>query len=176
MPARKPDLAHLIIFPLLGVIQFESKQVLEFLPNVELVSTLTIVYTLVYRRYALIPIFLFIFLEGLIVAGFGLWWYPYLYLWPLLWALTMLLPKRMPVWLQAPAYMALCCLFGLAYGSLYAPFQCYAFFDGDWSRVPAWIAIGFPWDVTHAVGNLVMGTLIAPLTELLRGLERQIQR
>ena len=110
------------------------------------------------------------------MAGFGLWWYPYLYLWPLLWALTMLLPKRMPVWLQAPVYMTLCCLFGLAYGSLYAPFQCYAFFDGDWSRVPAWIALGFPWDVIHAVGNLVMGTLIAPLTELLRGLERQIQR
>ena len=167
MRARKLDLAHLIIFPLLGVIQFESKQVLEFL---------TIVYTLVYRRYALIPIFLFIFLEGLIVAGFGLWWYPYLYLWPLLWALTMLLPKRMLVWLQAPAYMTLCCLFGLAYGSLYAPFQCYAFLDGDWSRVPAWIALGFPWDVIHAVGNLVMGTLITPLTELLRGLERQIQR
>ena len=64
MRARRLDLAHLLIFPLLGVIQFESKQVLEFLPNVELVSTLTIVYTPVYRRYALIPIFLFLFLSG----------------------------------------------------------------------------------------------------------------
>ena len=172
--ARQLDLTHLIVFPLLGVIQFEYKQILEFLPNVELVSTLTMVYTLVYRRYALIPIFIFIFLEGLIIAGFGLWWYPYLYLWPLLWGLTMLLPKRMPPWIQAPVYMLVCALFGLAYGSLYAPYQCYAFFGGDWSMVPAWIAAGFPWDVNHAIGNFTLGTLIVPLTALLNRLEREL--
>ena len=170
------DLRHLIIFPLLGLIQFESKQVLEGLPNIELVSALTMVYTLVYRRYALLPIFVFIFLEGLLVAGFGLWWIPYLYLWPILWAVTMLLPKRMPRWLQAAVYPAVCGLFGLAYGSLYAPFQCYAFLQGDWSRTLAWIAVGFPWDVTHALGNLAAGLLILPLTNLLRRLEAEVSR
>ena len=112
MRARRLDLAHLIIFPLLGVIQFESKQVLEFLPNVELVSTLIMVCTLVYRRQALIPIYLFVFLEGLL-AGFGLWWYPYLYLWLILWAWTMILPKRMKPGWQVPVYAWTCALFGL---------------------------------------------------------------
>ena len=180
MKPRKADagpqrltLFHLILFPLLAVIQFSSKQVLEVLPNVELVSTLTMVYTLVYRRLALIPIMLFVFLAGYF-TGFGLWWFPYLYLWPILWGVTMLLPRRMPLWLAGAVYAAVCGLFGLAYGSLYAPFQCYVFLDGDWKRTLAWIAVGFPWDVTHAIGNAVLGILILPLAELLRRLEKEI--
>ncbi len=161
---------------MLGTVQFLSKQVLEGLPNVELVSTLTMVYTLVYRRRGLIPVFVFILLEGLIVAGFGLWWIPYLYLWPILWAVTLLLPRRLSVWAQIPVYAGVCGLFGLAYGTLYAPFQCYAFLQGDWNRTAAWIAAGFPWDVTHAVGNLALGTLIVPLTALLRKLEAQEEK
>ena len=96
--ASKPrlDLRHLLIFAMLGTIQFVSKQALEFLPNVELVSTLTMVYTLVYRKRGLIPVLVFILMEGLL-WGFSVWWFPYLYLWPILWAVTMALPKLMPV-------------------------------------------------------------------------------
>ena len=164
------DLRHLIIFAMLGTIQFVSKQVLEALPNVELVSTLTMVYTLVYRRQALIPIYLFVFLEGLL-AGFGLWWYPYLYLWAVLWGVTMLLPRRLPVWAQVPVYAGVCGLFGLAYGSLYAPYQLVVFLGGDLKKLLPWIAAGLPWDVTHALGNLALGTLIVPLAAILRRLE-----
>lgn len=174
--ASKPrlDLRHLVIFSMLGTLMFGSKQALEFLPNVELVSTLTMVYTLVYRRQALIPIYLFILLEGAL-WGFSTWWIPYLYLWLVLWGVTMLLPKLMPIWLQVPVYCLVCGLFGLAYGTLYSPFQCYAFLNGDWKRTLTWIAVGFPWDVTHAIGNLVLGTLIVPLVTLLRKLEEKTQ-
>lgn len=173
--ASKPklDLRHLVIFAMLGALMFGSKQALEFLPNIELVSTLTMVYTLVYRRQALIPISLFILLEGAL-WGFGTWWIPYLYLWPVLWGVTMLLPKRMPVKVQVPVYAGVCGLFGLAYGTLYAPFQCYAFLGGDWRRTLTWIAVGFPWDVVHAAGNLVLGLLIVPLATLLHRLEERI--
>lgn len=176
--AAKPklDLRHLVIFTLLGTILYVSKWTLEGIPNVELVSTLTMVYTLVYRRQALIPIYLFVLLEGIYPALFGLWWYPYLYLWLVLWGLTMLLPKRMPVKLQVPVYCLVCGLFGLAYGTLYSPFQCYVFLGGDWSKTLRWIAVGFfPWDLIHAAGNLALGLLIVPLTSLLRELEQQIQ-
>ena len=173
--AAKPrlDLRHLVIFAMLGTLMFASKQVMEVLPNVHMLGMLTMVYTLVYRKLALIPIYLFIFLEG-IYAGFALWWIPYLYLWAVLWGVTMLLPKRMPPAVQVPVYMVVCALHGLCYGLLYAPYQCYAFMGGDWSKVPAWIALGLPWDLTHALGNLAMGVLIVPLTTLLRKLERQI--
>ena len=165
------DLLHIAVFAMLGTLMFLSKQLLEFLPNVELVSTLTMVYTLVYRRQALIPLYLFIFMEG-VLAGFGLWWYPYLYLWLILWAVTMLLPKRMPLWLQVPVYAGCCGLFGLAYGSLYAPYQAAVFLGWDLNKMLAWIVAGLPWDLTHALGNLALGTLIVPLRNQLERLER----
>lgn len=173
----RPRLAlrQLIVFTMLGTILYISKQVLELLPNVELVSTLVMTYTLVYRRRALIPIALFVLMEG-ILWGFAAWWVPYLYLWPVLWAVTLLLPKRLPGWLRIPFYAGVCALFGLAYGSLYAPWQVIAFLGGDWSKAPAWILAGLPWDVVHAVGNLALGTLIVPLTDLLLGLERELGR
>ena len=176
-PAEKrgPDLRHLVIFAMLGTVQFLAKQVLETVPNVELVSTLTMVYTLVYRRRGLIPVFVFIFLEGLL-WGFSLWWIPYLYLWPVLWGVTMLLPRRLPAWAQVPVYAGVCGLFGLAYGTLYAPFQLFAFLGGDLDKMLAWIAAGLPWDVNHALGNLALGTLIVPLTTLLRRLEAQTEK
>lgn len=167
---RRLDLRHLVIFAMLGTILFISKQVLEVLPNVELVSSLTMVYTLVYRRRALIPVYLFVFMEG-ILAGFGIWWYPYLYLWLVLWGMTMLLPRRMPMWLRVPVYAGTCGLFGLAYGSLYAPYQAAVFLGWDLHKMLAWIAAGLPWDLTHALGNLALGTLILPLSLLLARLE-----
>ncbi len=172
--AAKPrlDLRHLLIFAMLGTIQFVSKQALEFLPNVEMVSTLTMVYTLVYRKRGLIPVLVFILMEGLL-WGFSIWWFPYLYLWPILWALTLALPKRMPLWLQVPVCCLVCGLFGLAYGTLYAPYQAAVFLGWDLKKTLAWIVAGFPWDLTHAVGNLVIGTLIVPLTALLRKLEER---
>ena len=170
------DLRHLMIFSMLGTLMYLSKWVLEGIPNVELISTLTMVYTLVYRRQALIPIFLCILLVGIYPAGFGLWWYPYLYLWPLLWGITMLLPKGMPVKVQVPVYCLVCGLFGLAYGALYAPYQSLVFLGGDLKKTLAWIAAGFfPWDLIHAAGNLALGTLIVPLVTLLRKLEEKTQ-
>lgn len=167
------DPRHMVIFAMLATLLFISKQVLEFLPNVELVSTLCMVYTLVYRRRALVPIYLFVLMEG-VLWGFSSWWVPYLYLWAVLWAMTMLLPKALPGWLQAPAYAGLCALFGLIYGSLYAPWQAALYLGWDLKKVLAWIAAGLPWDLVHAVGNLALGALILPLTELLRDLERRI--
>lgn len=174
---REPrlDLRHLVIFSMLGALMFASKQVTENLPNIHLLGMFTMVYTLVYRRLGLIPVYVFIFLEGL-WAGFALWWYPYLYLWAVLWGATMLLPRRMPVWLQIPVYMIVCALHGLCYGALYSPFQCYAFLGGDWNRTLLWIQLGFPWDVLHAGGNLAAGTLIVPLVQLLRKLESSVSR
>lgn len=174
-PKTGLDLRHLLIFTMLAAIQFSAKQALEFLPNVELVSTLTMVYTLAYRKWALIPIFLFIAMEGAL-WGFSTWWIPYLYLWPILWGVTMLLPKQMPLWLQTPVYAVVCGLFGLAYGTLYAPFQAAVFLGLDMKKMLAWIATGLPWDGVHAIGNLVLGTLIVPLTTLLRSLEARTQR
>lgn len=150
---------------------FLSKLVMEGLPNIHPLGMLTMVYTLVYRRRALIPIYVYVFLNGLCV-GFALWWLPYLYLWTVLWGITMLLPRRMPVWLAPIVYCTVCGLHGLAFGTLYAPAQA-LLFHMNFQQTIAWIAAGLPWDAVHAVGNVGMGVLIVPLTAVLRRLDRR---
>ena len=117
---------EMAIFAMLGTLMFCSKIVMEALPNIHLLGMLTITYTLVYRAKALIPIYLYVLLNGL-YAGFSVWWIPYLYIWTVLWGLAMLLPRRMPRWLACIVYPLLCALHGLAFGTLYAPAQAWLF-------------------------------------------------
>ncbi len=169
--ARKGiSVREMVIFAMLGTLMFCSKIVMEALPNIHLLGMLTITYTLVYRARALIPIYLYVLLNGL-YAGFSVWWIPYLYIWTVLWALAMLLPRRMPRWLAYIVYPLLCGLHGLAFGTLYAPAQA-IMFGFSFEQTLAWIVAGIPFDVIHAVGNLVAGTLVYPLSRLLGKLSK----
>ena len=167
--SKKYNLRYLIIFALLGAIMFISKILMEALPNVHLLGALTITYTLVYRWRALIPIYLYVFLNGLF-AGFNTWWMPYLYIWTILWAAAMLLPKKMPPTACRIVFPLLCAAHGLLYGILYAPAQA-IMFRMNFQQMLTWISTGLPFDLIHAVGNLVAGLLIYPLSELLKKLE-----
>lgn len=168
MELNKITVKEMVVFSLLGAIMFISKQLLEFLPNIHMLGMLTMVYTLAYRTKALVPIYVFVLLEG-VVSGFAMWWMPNLYLWTILWAVTMLLPKSMPNKVAIPIYMMVCALHGLSYGTLYAPFQ--AIYMGfSFKTTIAWIVAGLPWDGIHAFGNLVFGSMILQLSKLLKKL------
>lgn len=165
---NKLTVKEMVVFSFLGALMFISKELMAFLPNIHMVGMLTMLYTVVYRKKALIPIYVFVLLEG-ILAGFSMWWIPYLYIWTVLWAVTMLLPRNMSVKVATPVYMVVCGLHGLAYGTLYAPFQ--ALWMGyNFKTMLAWIATGFPWDIIHAIGNVVLGSMIYPLSRLLKKL------
>lgn len=149
---------------------FCSKIMMEFLPNIHLLGMFTITYTVVYRKKALIPIYVNVLLTG-IYAGFNMWWIPYLYIWTILWGVTMILPRNMSKRTKIIVYPIVCCLHGLLYGTLYAPAQ--ALMMGmNFKATVAWIMAGLPWDAVQGAGNLVVGTLIYPLSELLRKLTR----
>ncbi len=150
---------------MLGTLMFASKIIMEVFPNIHLLGMLTMVYTLVFRVKALIPIYIYISLNGL-YAGFDIWWYPYLYIWTILWGLTLLLPRNMPRAVKAVIYPALCALHGFAYGALYAPAQA-ILFGFDLAQTLAWIVAGLPFDFIHGVSNIFVGLLILPLSERL---------
>lgn len=164
----------MVIFAMLGTIMYISKIILEWAPNIHLLAMFTVVFTLVYRKKALIPIYVFVMLTG-IYAGFNAWWIPHLYLWTVLWGVTMLLPRSLPRKIAFPVYMAVCALHGLFYGTLYAPAQA-LFYGLNLQGTIAWIIAGLPYDAIHAVGNLAAGILIVPLTELLRKLEKGLSK
>ena len=149
-----------------------SKIVMEALPNVHLLGVLTMAYTLTYRKKALIPIYVYVMLNGLL-AGFNMWWLPYTYLWTILWGITMLLPKNMPKKVSIFVYSAVCSLHGFAYGTLYAPAQA-LMFGLDFEGMVAWIVAGLPFDIIHGVSNLALGFLIVPLHEILKRLSRRV--
>ncbi len=156
---------------MLGALMYTSKILMEAFPNIHLLGMFTIVYTLVYRKKALYPIYIFVTVLGLF-NGFATWWVPYLYIWTILWGMTMLLPKRIPDKVGAIVYPMLCGLHGILFGILYAPAQA-LLFGLDFEGMLAWIAAGFPFDVLHGIGNFAAGFLIVPLTKLLRKLQAQ---
>ena len=158
---------------MLGALMFCSKMVMEALPNIHLVGALTMVYTVVFRWKALIPLYVYVMLDGLF-HGFAMWWVPYLYVWTVLWAITMLLPKRMPKAVALIVYPAVCALHGLFFGVLYAPAQA-LMFGFDFEQTLAWISAGFVFDITHCIGDLFAGLLILPLAELIKKLIKQLR-
>ena len=162
---------ELVLFAMLGMVMFVSKIAMEFLPNIHLLGMLTMVYTLTFRVKALIPIYIYVFVNGL-YAGFAVWWVSYLYVWTVLWAVTMLLPRRMPKWLACVVYPLVCGLHGMAFGILYAPAQALMYGLG-WEATVAWVVSGWLWaDPVMAVGNTLAGLLIVPLVQLLNKLMR----
>lgn len=166
----KLSIRETAIFAMLGTIMYLSKIVLEFLPNVHLLAVLTIAYTVVYRQKALYPIYVYVLLLGL-MNGFNMWWIPHLYLWTILWGITMLLPKKMPKVAAPIVYIIVAGCHGFLYGTLYAPAQA-IMFGLDFNGMIAWIIAGIPFDITHGISNMIGGLLIVPVISVIRLAER----
>ena len=148
-----------------GDIMFISKIIMEFLPNVHLLGMFTILLTVVFRGKALISIYTYVMLNGLF-AGFSPWWWPYLYIWTLLWAMAMLIPKKIPDRVAFFLYPLLCGFHGLMYGILYAPGQA-LMFGLSFEEMLVWTAGGATFDIIHAVSNFCVGFMILPLSRTL---------
>ena len=166
----KLTIREITIFAMLGAVMYVSKIVMEFLPNVHLLGVFTIAFTVVDRKKALYPIYIYILLLGMF-NGFSSWWIPHLYLWTVLWGVVMLLPKNMPKKLRPLIYMLVNAAHGFLYGTLYAPAQA-IMFGLNLEKTVAWIVAGLPWDAVHGVSNFVCGLLIVPIISVLRMAEK----
>ncbi len=143
-----------IAFAFLGAILIAAQVALSFIPNIELVSMLIIVYTRVFGKQAFYPVAVFIIVQGLIY-GFGLWWLNYLYVWPILIGIALLLRRSQSVLLWALISAA----YGLSFGALCAiP---YFFIGGPSAALAYWIS-GIPFDLAHCAGNFIAGLLLMP--------------
>ncbi len=129
-----------------------AKFALSFLPNVELVTLLIILYTLYFGKKVLPVIAVFVLLEGC-RYGFGLWWVMYLYAWPLLAGVTYLLRRQRSAWV----FSILAGAFGLSFGALCAiPY----FFAGGPAAAFSWWVAGIPYDIIHCVSNFLLCRLL----------------
>lgn len=161
---------EIAVFGILGAIMYASKLLTEVIPNVHLLGVFTVAFTVMYGKKALYPIYVFVILTG-IFCGFAAWWVPYLYIWTVLWAAVMPLPKNMNPKIKPLVYMAVCSAHGFLYGTLYAPAQA-LLYGLSFKGMIAWIIAGLPWDCIHGVSNFVCGILIVPIISTLRLAEK----
>lgn len=166
---------EIALFGMFGALMFLTKYLMQALPNIHLLALFIAAFTIVYRWKALIPLYVYVLIDG-IVGGFVMWWLPYLYIWLTLWGAVMLVspmlerrhvsPKK-----QAAVYMLLCALHGLAFGAMYAPLQALAY-GLSFRATVAWVVAGLWFDLMHGASNFFVGALVLPLAGLLRKLER----
>lgn len=131
-----------------GALLFAVQIAMAGLPNIELVTTLLLVFACVYRWYTAFSLLVFVLAEGL-YFGFGFWWFTYLYLWwiPVLAAIA-LCRFRNPI-----LFAVVAALFGFCYGALGALPNLILF--GAESAF-AYVINGLPFDILHGVGNFVL--------------------
>lgn len=161
---------EITIFAMLGAVMYASKLLMEVAPNIHLLGVFTIAFTVVYRKKALYPIYIYVILNG-IFSGFAAWWVPYLYVWTVLWAVVMLLPEHLPKKLRPLIYMTICAAHGFLFGTLYAPAQA-ILFGMSFHGMISWIIAGLPFDLIHGVSNFFCGLLIVPVISALQLAER----
>ncbi len=141
-----------------------TKLALSFVPNVEPTSFLIILFTVFFGPKTLVAIAVFVLLEGA-MYGFGFWWINYIYVWPLLCLVTMLLKKNG----NRFTFSLLSGFFGLAFGFLCS--FVYAFIGGGFnlSYMISWWIAGIPFDIIHGVANFaLMLALYTPVSRVLK--------
>lgn len=138
-----------------------AKISLSFLPNIELVTLLLILYTLFFGSKIIYVVFSFVLIEGCLY-GFGIWWLMYLYIWPLLVLLTRLFRKQQSIWF----WSVFSGIYGLFFGALCSIVY---FFIGGVHTAFAWWISGIPSDLIHGISNFILCfVLFRPLKNALK--------
>ena len=158
---------ELVLFALLGALLVVVQVALSFLPNIELVSLLVYIYAKVFRWKALVPVYVFVAIEGLIY-GFSIWWITYLYVWAVLVAVSVLTGAERSTIIAS----AVTSLYGLGFGLLCSiP----TFLIGGPGAGWSFFLAGIPFDLAHFAGNLAAAlVLYYPLYTVLKYLSMKL--
>ena len=151
---------QLALMGVLTALLFMGQVLMSFLPNVEIVSLLILLYTIHFGRYVFWMIYGFVFLEGFLY-GFGMWWFQYLYIWTLLALAAMPFRKQ-----TSPVFWSILSgFFGLFFGALCS--LPYLVTGGPAAAFGYWVS-GLGFDITHCIGNVVLCLILfSPLHTLL---------
>jgi energy-coupling factor transport system substrate-specific component len=158
----------LVLFAILAAIMVIFKEINPIRYNIEIVSTLVIVYTCIFGWKTLIPINVYVIIETAIY-GLSMWTVNYLYIWIVL--ALVALPLRS---FRSPVLWAVIAgIYGLMFGALCAiP---YFFVGGVGAAVSYWIS-GLPFDFIHCAANFTLTLLFYnPLYKLIENGKKQLK-
>lgn len=152
---------EICLYGLLGALMFALKFVMSSLPNIEPVSLLLISFAVTFGVKAIYPLLVYVILE-MLIYGFGFWSIGYLYIWPVLVIVTLLINKVVK---NSFLWSVVSGLFGLIFGALYIPLY---IISGGFTFAITWWLSGLPYDFIHCVSNFVLCVvLFKPITNIL---------
>ena len=166
---RKLDVRELVLFGILGAMTFAGKYIMSFLPNIEPVSLMVMLFALVFGWKCLYPIYVYVVLE-ILFYGISLWNINYLYIWLVLAVAAMALRE-----MEHPlGWAMLSGIYGLLFGALCGIVD--IFIGGFGYAATKWIS-GIPFDISHCMGNFFIALILfKPLRKLLEDRYRRMKR
>ena len=148
----KLTVRELVLFAVLGAMTFAAKYVMSFLPNIEPVSLLVMLFAVVFGKKWVYPVYLYVLME-ILFYGISLWNINYLYIWAVL-AVSACCLRQMR---GSLGWALLSGGFGLLFGALCGIVD--VFVGGISYAVSKWIS-GIPFDIAHCAGNFVLALLL----------------
>lgn len=154
---------------MLGALTFAAKYVMSFLPNIEPVSLMVMLFAVVFGKKWVYPVYLYVMME-ILFYGISLWNINYLYIWAVL-AISAYFLRNMQ---GSLSWALLSGTFGLLFGALCGIVD--VFIGGFGYAVTKWIS-GIPFDIMHCGGNFVIAlVLFKPLRGLMEKLYAKMRR
>ena len=136
---------------------------MSFLPNIEPVSLMVMLFAVVFGKKWVYPVYLYVLME-ILFYGISLWNINYLYVWAVL-AVCAYALRDME---SSLGWALLSGSFGLLFGALCGIVDV---FVGGFSYAAAKWVSGIPFDIAHCAGNFIMALL---LFQPLRGLMEKL--
>ncbi len=164
MSGKQLDLSiqDIALISLLSATITAGKLALAFIPNVEIVTLLFIVYTVAFGFKKTLLASLVFSTTEILIYGFNTWLLGYYLIWPLLIFLTALVKKKFS---SEYIFATLAGLFGLFFGLFFALVE--SVFYGYLYGLSYWLR-GIPFDIVHGASNFIVALLLfKPLKNLL---------
>ena len=157
------SIREICLFGILAALTFAAKYVMSWMPNIEPVSLMVMLFAVTFGWKALFPIYVYVLME-ILFYGLGTWNFNYFYIWSIL-AFTALALRGMK---GSLSWAVLSGCFGLLFGALCAPVD--AFIGGFSYAISKWVS-GIPFDLMHCAGNFTIALLLfSPMRKLIEQL------
>ena len=145
---------EIVLSGILGGLTFALKVMMAWLPNIEPVSLMIMLFAVTFGWKAVFPIYVYVGLEFL-VYGLSLWSVPYVYIWLILaaaaWCFRNITDRLL--------WAIISGTYGLLFGLLCTPV---CIVTGGIVYAFNWWVAGIPYDILHCAGNFVIGFALFP--------------
>lgn len=161
------NVREICLFGILASLTFAAKYVMSWMPNIEPVSLMVMLFGVIFGLKALFPVYVYVVLE-ILFYGLGTWNINYLYIW----AILLLLAIALRDMRGSLGWAVLSGAFGLMFGVLCMPVD--ILIGGFGYAASKWVS-GIPFDLAHCAGNFVIAALLfKPMRALLEKLYSKV--